>query len=243
MHATDGNKTNRDTGASDFLISVAILQAVAVGLLLELFISGSSEPNLFWKLIVATVVALGVLLRLGWLALVAIQVSLLIQEPRRNQFETTVSDLWYTLVALLAIGLAMGLPQPKLPKPAVLLLRLGNRVIVAVALVWFSSLVLQFLPLRQQKERWFQWTLANGQVIWPGATLLACILAVLVLVREVAWRQLSRSQASLYLRSTFLRLHLDDLRSVERRRRSHPAELPASEQSKIQTQTNEKGST
>ncbi len=51
-----------------------------------------------------------------------------------------------------------------------------------------------------------------------GALLVVCLFAFWVAVSEVSWRQMTASQARMYLRSAFLKSHYADLRMIVRKR-------------------------
>lgn len=81
-------------------------------------------------------------------------------------------------------------------------------------LAWFE------LPLtRAAREQWWASSVANAQTLWPGPTILVIATAMVVLMWYRGWRQMSRSQASMTLRSTLLSSTYRDLRMIVHRRR------------------------
>jgi hypothetical protein len=66
-------------------------------------------------------------------------------------------------------------------------------------------------------DRLLSRSLARGNTPVAGATLCIVVLAVLIIVREVGWRQHSAEQARLWLRSSFVMEHWPDLRMMVRR--------------------------
>ena len=212
-----------------------VLQLLAIGLCLETLLGVSDGIGVMLRLFLVAVIMSCVVLRLGWLTLVALQISLLIQEPSRQHFDQAPLGFYYALVAMLAVVAAMKLPHThryntdtilrlfniatsrRRSKSATQALAFLAVHMTAVAIL--ALFLLMNLPIRGQSESWLKWSLQNGQAVWPGALLLSAMIALLVVVREIAWRQLDRSQASLYLRSIQMIANYRDILRFERHRR------------------------
>ena len=214
---------------------VGVLQLLAIGLCLETLLGVSDGVGLMLRLFLLAVIMSCVVLRLGWLTLVALQISLLIQEPSRQQFDQASLGFYYVLVAMLTVVAAMKLPHTHRYNTDTIL-RLFNiamsrersksatqalafLAVHMTAVAILALFILMNLPIRGQSESWLKWSLQNGQAVWPGALLLSAMIALLVVVREIAWRQLDRSQASLYLRSIQMIANYRDFLRFERHRR------------------------
>ena len=211
------------------------LQLLAIGLCFETLLDPSDGVGLMLRLFLLAVVMSSVVLRVGWLTLIALQISLLIQEPSSQQLDRAPLGFAFALVAMLAVVIAMKLPYThryvtdcflsffnietagnKATSAAQTLAIMAIHMTLVAAIALF---LLMKLPIRGQSESWLKWSLQNGQAIWPGALLIASTIAMLVIVREIAWRQLDRSQASLYLRSVQMIANYRDFIRFERQRR------------------------
>lgn len=91
-------------------------------------------------------------------------------------------------------------------------------VAVIAVCVSLSQIVLRLLPTRRTLNRDLQqWFLDEASL--QRCTLVAlCMIAVWIILNEISWRQITREQARLYVRSIFLTLHHVDLRMIVRRR-------------------------
>ncbi len=223
-----------------------LLQLLAIGLSFELLLGISDGIGMMLRFFLLAVVISCVAFRLGWLSLAALQISLLIQEPRRQQFDQAPSGLYFALVAMFAVVAAMKLPHthrfvtdyllklfnmgPYRDKSTYGTQRLAISALHMTVVTILSLFLLTKLPIRRQSEIWLRWSLENGQAVWPGALLLSLMIAALVVVREIAWRQLDRSQASLYLRSVQMIANYRDLYRFERQRRVQLRNVQSSSQ-------------
>jgi Sec-independent protein translocase protein TatA len=225
----------------------ALLQLLAIGLTVELLLGSTDGTGILLRCVVILSIMFCIILRLGWLSLVAVQVSLLIQEPRRQPLEQNLSGFLYVLLACCAIVVTMNLPQvhrfvseffirfflaaadkEELEQTSVqssppqirsfVGSGLAIRVLQMVMSVVLGMLLLTNIPIGQQSSSWLQWSRVHGQAVWPGSLLLVVMIGLLVLARENAWRQFASSQARLYLRSQRLIANGRDLLSFERRR-------------------------
>ncbi len=88
-----------------------------------------------------------------------------------------------------------------------------------LAAVLVASLVMRRLPITSGlREQWLQYSIAIDYVLWPGASIIVVAVALLVFVRESGWRQMTNSQAQLFLRCSFVLDHFHDLRLIALRR-------------------------
>ncbi len=240
--SSNSNRTVADSNASQlqaFRIIGGLIQLLAIGLCLELLLGITDGLSMVLRLSFLAIVLCCVAFRVGWFALVALQTSLFFQEPIGQSLEPFSSGIFFVLVAMFAIVAAMNMPQthrfvsdfllrligfpidkegstkPRIPyamvSPAIQMLHMTFVVMLAMFL-------LTNVPIGRQSDRWLQWSLQNGQAVWPGALLLVFMVAMLVLARENSWRQLGPAQASLYLRSVQLIANYRDLLGFERQR-------------------------
>jgi hypothetical protein len=245
---TDSNATGT-TGSqrSATYIIGGLLQLLAMSLFIEMLLGITESIGLILRLSLLAIIMTCVVLRLGWLVLVAIQVSLFFQEPLRQPLEHTPSGLFFVLASLFALVAAMKIPQthklvtdifltlfrlgidqgnstrsgpPRESKDRLPLARLSFAfwVLHGTLIVIFAVFLLTKVPVGRQYDSWLQWSLQNSQAVWPGALLTVLMMAMLVVVRENAWRQLEPSQARLYLRSIQLIANYRDLFGFERHR-------------------------
>ena len=212
------------------------LQLVAIVLCLDtlLGISYGLSPPL--RIFLLMLIAASIVLRLGWLALVALQLSLIVLEPRQMAISPYPIGFFYATSSLIVIVAAMKLPEyhrhvtdyvsgfflidenASNSQDGFVLGRVALSMLKMVVIVVVAGSLLSRLPIGSQSESWLEWSRQNGQAVWPGALLLVLMLASLVLAREFAWRQLGPSQASLYLRSVQLIANYRDLFGFERHR-------------------------
>jgi len=245
---TDSNLTDAsDSQWNAIWIIGGLLQLLAISLLIELLLGFTESLGLMLRLSLLAIIMTCIVLRLGWLVLVAIQVSLFFQEPMRQPLEHIPSGLFFVLASMFAMVAAMKIPQSHRFVTDVFLTlfrieidqgsstissntsetknrRLFVRLSLAIwalhgtLIVLFAVFLLTKVPVGRQYDSWLQWSLQNGQAVWPGALLMVLMIALLVVVRENAWRQLEPSQARLYLRSIRLIANYRDLFGFERHR-------------------------
>ncbi len=214
----------------------SLLQLLAVALCLEMLIGISDSIGIPLRLFFFAVVMLAIVVRLGWLTLIAIQFSLFLQEPGRGQFALEPMALFWVIVAMLTIISAMKLPHlhRKLTDFLIRISGVGEtdtkrqhgpsgrakhgsitsfaiRPLQLVLVAVLSNIILVNIPVGRQAGGWLQSSLATGQAFWPGTFWLVLIVSIFVLAREIAWRKIDRSQASLYLRSVQLIGYYRDL--------------------------------
>ena len=220
-------------------VAMSVIQLLAVALCLEMLLGGSDGAGPLLRLFLIAVVMLCIVLRLGWLALVAIQSRLLFQEPGNWQLQFSPGVLW-VVIALITVVAAMKLPQMHRTNACLLMEWFGTaenhesatqpspsrywnsiaiQIILILVLVGLASILMAMLPIGPRTNRWLASSVSTGRAFWPGAIWLAVIVACFVLAREVAWRMMVPRQASLYLRSVNLISNYRDLARLERARR------------------------
>jgi hypothetical protein len=88
--------------------------------------------------------------------------------------------------------------------------------LLLIGIVLLAMLLMTLLPASTQMRSWwlFQQSIESDYILWPGATLVIVLVALWVVMRETAWKQMSAAQANLYLRSSFLMDHFPDLRMI-----------------------------
>ncbi len=93
------------------------------------------------------------------------------------------------------------------------------RFVAVVALTSIAMLLMQRLPITNvTRLEWLKSSIANNYMIWPGATMVVIAILLVVLFSEMSWRQMTKGQGRVYLRSTFLIGHLGELRMIAIRR-------------------------
>ena len=230
-----------------FRVFGALLQLLAIGMCFEVLLGLTDGTGFLFRFALIVLIMFCIILRLGWLSLVALQVSFFFQEPRRQPLEQNSSSFFFVLLACCAIVIAMSLPQvhrfvteffirlflattdqreseptaTQISSPQIhtaLGSGLAIRALQMVMSVSLGFVLLTNIPIGQQSSSWLQWSRVHGQAVWPGSILLVLMIGLLVLARENAWRQFVSSQARLYLRSQRLIANGGDLFSFERRR-------------------------
>ena len=87
----------------------------------------------------------------------------------------------------------------------------GVKILVFVL---FSMFLLGHQPWTLESEPWFNWTLANKQVLWPGPTLIVIVIGVFLFLSELAWRMRTERQKRMFLRSDGAKSLYPDLRRI-----------------------------
>ena len=240
--STDSSRIVARSNASQlqaFRIIGGLIQLLAIGLCFDLLLGITDGLGLILRMSFFAIVICCVAFRLGYLALIALQTSLFFQEPIRQPLEQSASGIFFVVVAMFAIVAAMNMPQthrfvsdfllrligfpinkegstkPRIPYAMV---SLAIQMLHLTFVVMLAMFLLTNLPIGRQSDTWLQWSLQNGQAVWPSVFLLVFMVALLVLARENSWRQLEPAQASLYLRSVQLIANYRDLLGFERQR-------------------------
>lgn len=222
-------------------------QFLVVGLLLDLLLFEGTEVVAVIRLAAIAALLVGVLKSHGWLVLLALQFSLFLREPRRPEMLLGFVPPLYGMMSICVIAYAyLGKPlRSRVSKclTSRVLFALGieeqtaseasepndrdaNWIqLVAVQLsIWFAITIVAMLTLLRLpispsvRSEWLRDAIENDFTVWPGATLLVLTVLLVIVFREAGWRQMSRAQASLYLRSSFVLDHYHDLRMIVLRR-------------------------
>ncbi len=90
-------------------------------------------------------------------------------------------------------------------------------VAILTGCVFGSRILLSMLPGRRTLGRDLQQWFLDDTSVARSSLLLVLVAAAWILCNEISWRQLTRDQTRLYLRSVFLVIHHADLRMVVRR--------------------------
>jgi hypothetical protein len=84
-----------------------------------------------------------------------------------------------------------------------------------MVLIFVSMLALLRLPISSTvRSEWLRSAIEDDFIVWPGATLLVITLLLVIVFREVGWRQMTTAQARLYSRSSLVLDHYRDLRMI-----------------------------
>ncbi len=94
-----------------FRVFGALLQLLAIGMCFEVLLGLTGGTGVLFRCALIVLIMFCIILRLGWLSLLALQVSLFFQEPRRQPLEQNPSSFLFVLLACCAIVIAMSLPQ------------------------------------------------------------------------------------------------------------------------------------
>jgi hypothetical protein len=127
-------------------------------------------------------------------------------------------------LATMAVQLCAGKSSSQIPYVSVMSGRLLRRfftrgfglMVKFTSIVALSTLLLNNQPWAINVEPWLQWSLANAQVLWPGPSLIVLVIALLIVVNEIAWRRKTPAQHRIYIRSESVRVHYQDLRRIIR---------------------------
>jgi hypothetical protein len=236
------------TSIERYRMAGACLQLVLIAICFEMLLGVSAGMSLQFRLLSIGLICVAIGIRWAWLGLMVLQCSLLFNEPARQPIAAIQSNFAYPIVALLVLVATMRVgnlhkavtdlflqnillsetSQTRTPLRFPLV-RIGIQLQLVVICVFMSMGLLYRLPIGRQTSSWLQWSSESGQAIWPGTLLLVLLIALWVIMRELAWRQLQPSQASLYLRSVQLIENYRDLFGFERHRlkrlRNRPPEL------------------
>lgn len=182
------------------------------------------------------------------IVLIAVQVDLFLREPPRSEAFRGVNGVMTVvlIVALLMfinyqrdlLYRAAGSPINAILKKIAAFLR-GNTantpgrgvsemfgiarallrgIVVLTVSVTVARVLLRALPTRSTLNNDLQtWLMGNSSAL-QASLVLGAVVAGWVVSNEISWRQLTREQAGLYLRSVFLKIHHADLRLIITRR-------------------------
>ncbi|MEQ1825852.1 MAG: hypothetical protein ABL921_07885 [Pirellula sp.] len=111
------------------------------------------------------------------------------------------------------------LPVASLDRRLAAMAQSAGLLIVKLAVsMQFAWLLLQNQSQTINASPWLHWSITTKQILWPGPTLIAIILLVLIVAHEIGWRQLTVDQKKMYLRTVALRANYADLRQIVRAR-------------------------
>jgi hypothetical protein len=91
-------------------------------------------------------------------------------------------------------------------------------LVVLAACSFLSQVLLTTIPDRRTLNEDLQTWMLEESTVLRFSLLLAGIVATWIVCNEVSWRQLTREQAELYMRSVFMVIHHADLRMIVRGR-------------------------
>jgi hypothetical protein len=225
------------------ILAAEIVQLLGVGLVLDWLLFGGVAVVGLIRLGVVSAVLVGMLKSQGWLVLLAVQVSLFSREPGRPEmiigivpwlfglasicivayaylgkpFRTSVSR-WMATQLLFAIGLgdptAATNSMPQTSKSNWVRF-VTMQLLMWMVVIFVAMLALSRLPISVAvRSEWLRSAIENDFIVWPGASLLAITLLLVIVFREAAWRQMTGAQARLYLRTSFVLDHYRDLRMI-----------------------------
>ena len=206
------------------------------------------DLNLPLRLFMIAVVLLSLRFWGGVLVLVAVQADLFFREPRRGDaFSGLVGLLtvflilsllmfvnrnrnllqraakrpisaFFTVIAAVFRGeLAFdsGKAIREIPQMIGAAIRGGG---ILMGTVFVSRILLSTLPTPQTFNQNLRESIANDAFVPSCSLLLGSIVALWIVCNEVAWRQITRDQARIYLRSVLLLSHHADFRMIVRGR-------------------------
>ncbi|MDX1926726.1 MAG: hypothetical protein SFV81_09420 [Pirellulaceae bacterium] len=225
------------------VLAVDLAQLLVVGLVLDWLLFEGLEVLGVIRLGIVALLLVGMLKSQGWLVLFALQVSLLSREPGRPDMSlglvpwlfslTSIGIIayaylgkplrssiskWVVMQALFAFGLDDQSQATRSEAQATSpnwLQYVAVQFVMWMVVIFVSMLALLRLPISSSvRSEWLRSAIENDFIIWPGATLLVLALLMVIVFREVGWRQMTTAQASLYLRSSLVLDHYRDLRMI-----------------------------
>ncbi len=234
---------SRETSQFGGLLIVSVI-ASATGILFLL----APQMGLPLRIFLTAIILLTLKYWGSVLVLIAVQADLFFREPRRSealQGMTGLLTVFLIVTLLMFINRNRELLKQAASRPLSSILgliasvfrgeisfdsakavreipRMMGSTIRAIALlvscVFASRILLSTLPNRRSlNEDLRGWMLDESSVL-KCSLLLAGMIAAWVVCNEISWRQLTRIQARLYLRSVFLTIHHADLRMIVRGR-------------------------
>ena len=87
----------------------------------------------------------------------------------------------------------------------------GVKILIFVLCALF---LLGHQPWTLESEPWFDWTMANKQVLWPGPSLIVIMIGAFLFLSELAWRMRTEHQKRTFLRSDGAKSLYPDLRRI-----------------------------
>ncbi|MBC7966875.1 MAG: hypothetical protein H7Z17_13235 [Fuerstia sp.] len=233
----------RETSQFGILLIVSVI-ASATGILFML----APAMGLPLRIFLTAIVLLTLKYWGSVMVLIAVQADLFFREPQRSAALQGVTGLLtvFLIVALLMfinrnrelLRRAASLPLRSILNSAASVLKGGiafdsgkavreiPRIIGAtirgiallVGCVFVSRILLSTLPNRRTLNADLRGWMLDESSVLKCSLLIAGMIAAWVVCNEISWRQLTRIQARLYLRSVFLTIHHADMRMVVRGR-------------------------
>ncbi len=218
------------------------VQLVALGLVLNGLLFGEEPVWLSLRLGMIGLILWAIAREHAWAALIPVQISWFLRERPDSFSNIGLLHILTSLAAMLLIvyalrarrlrdqfsatfadGLTGRLANVTSPEDSVSMrvLRGVSGLLLAVVLI-FAVLaavvvILQYLPASFANRRWwFHVTHRNQHVFWP---IFWGGIGLLMLLREISWRQLSGRQAGMFLRSELVLEHRREFGSFFRRAR------------------------
>lgn len=206
------------------------------------------DPGLPLRIFMIAVVLLSLRFWGGVLVLIAVQADLFLREPKRGEAFSELAGLltvFLILSVLMFINRNRNLLQRAAKRPISAFFsafaamfrgeaafdsgkavreipRMIGAAIRGVAIlmgtVFVSRILLSTLPTPQTFNQNLREWIRNDAFIPGCSLLLGSLVAIWIVCHEVAWRQMTRDQARLYLRSVLLLSHHADLRMIVRGR-------------------------
>ena len=119
----------------------------------------------------------------------------LLQRPERPQVDP-MADTYYRTMLVNMVSAAL------------------RAVVLLLSCTVAARLLLSLVPSQRELQGQLRTLTDIDPTMSVAATLLMSVVAVWLVLTEISWRVLSRTQARIYLRSEFIRLHYSDLRMI-----------------------------
>jgi hypothetical protein len=218
---------------------------LTVGVLLDYLLFAGFAISVWLRLIAIVFLVGATWTFTGWVLLFAIQVSLFLGELSHREIVDEVNVVAYccATLALVAYVNSGWLSSGKIGRwlPTILYprqnpsadksgsgdhreagpwFRIGPHITWLAVSVLIAMLLMICLPIWASTElALYRRSIESRQTLWPGPLLVVSALGFVLLVREMAWRQITSAEARLYLRSAFMLAHHGDLKTIVMHRR------------------------
>jgi hypothetical protein len=85
-------------------------------------------------------------------------------------------------------------------------------------LALLSATLLSRHPWSGDRNQWIERTIRDGQVLWPGPTLIVFAIGIVIAIHELAWRQKTSQQFRMYMQTvSAISLYPDLIRAIRYR--------------------------
>lgn len=233
-----------------YLLLADVLQLVVAAGALSYFLFAGTLVS-WWIQFLVTLLLMWVIVRGGPVILLAVLLgSLVVREPRSAIVQVNSDAVWATALCVGLIAYTAGFRALRQEirswlalacealfegtagrleneSPSDLTrrsLRLALRCLRLLAIVLVSLLAFANLPVTPTGwQQWWQRSQSTQWTLWPGPTILMLGVAAMVGLSLAPWYAMGRTQARLYIRSTFVRMHYRELRSIVWRSMRHRA--------------------